>query len=128
MSTKKPQGGKQGGQKQGNAPKKQFEGKEENFKKETVKSQGSSRDSKHKFSPPQTPIGVEKSTITKIKVQSVDISKLKKIENVAKNEFLSESKAPGKTGKPVTLVSNYFPLSLPKGPFFQYVVHFQPKV
>jgi hypothetical protein len=124
MSSKKPQGGKQGGQKQGNAPKKQFE-----EKKEVIQpTQGGRQQQEKKHVSPQKPIGVEKSTITKIKVQSVDISKLKKIENVPKNEFLSESKTPGKTGKPVTLVSNYFPLSLPKGPFFQYSVHFQPKV
>jgi hypothetical protein len=123
MSSKKPQGGKQGGQKQGNAPKKQFE-----EKKEVIQPTQGRQQQEKKHVSPQKPIGVEKSTITKIKVQSVDISKLKKIENVPKNEFLSESKTPGKTGKPVTLVSNYFPLSLPKGPFFQYSVHFQPKV
>jgi eukaryotic translation initiation factor 2C len=31
--------------------------------------------------------------------------------------------APGKEGTAVKLLANYFPLSLPEGPFYQYAVH-----
>jgi len=71
---------------------------------------------------------IDKSSISKVNVTTVDVDKLPVVKNNPTNQYLSENKLPGKTGDKIILTANYFPLVLPKGPFFQYSIHFKPKV
>eukprot|EP01080_Neovahlkampfia_damariscottae_P008147 gene8147-12608_t len=128
MSSGQKKGKKKGGHEVNKEGSKPYQGRSDVKQRQTVgdsksyqKSRGNQKPSNHNF-------GIDKSSLTKVKVTSVDVNKLAVIKNIPTNQFLCESKQPGKTGEPTTLKANYFPLSLPKGPFFQYSVHFKPEV
>ena len=65
-------------------------------------------------------------TLINVKIDHVNVNSLEKPKKINTNSLIVRG-TPGDKGTSVPLLTNYFPLKLPNGPFYQYAVTINPE-